>query len=47
MERLVDSLASYRSRPHTITNQTPAGMFIGRNIRTRIDLIKPQRQIRS
>ena len=41
MERLVDSLASYRSTPHTITNQTPAGMFIGRNIRTRIDLIKP------
>ena len=27
--------------PHTVTNWTPTEMFIGRNIRTRIDLIKP------
>ena len=40
-ERLTDFLTSYRSTPHTITNRTPAEMFIGRNIKTRIDLIKP------
>ena len=38
-ERLFDFLTSYRSTPHTVTNGTPAEMFIGRNIRTRIDLI--------
>ena len=40
-ERLFDFLASYRSTSHTVTNRTPAEMFIGRNIRTRIDVIKP------
>ena len=40
-ERLFDFLTSYRSTPHTVTNRTPAEMFIGRNTRTRIDLIKP------
>ena len=39
--RLFDFLTSYRSTPHTVTNRTPAELFIGRNIRTRIDLIKP------
>ena len=34
-------LTSHRSTPHIVINQTPAEMFIGRNIRTRIDLIKP------
>ena len=40
-ERLIDFLTSYRSIPHTVTNRTPREMFIGRNIRTRFDLIKP------
>ena len=40
-ERLFDFLTSYRSTPHTVTNQMPVEMFIGRNMRTRIDLIKP------
>ena len=40
-ERLFDFLTSYRSTPHTVTNRTPAEIVIGRNIRTRIDLIKP------
>ena len=39
-ERLIDFLTSYRSTHHTITNRTLAEMFIGRNIRTRIDLIE-------
>ena len=41
-ERLNDFLTSYRSTPHTVTNWTPAEMFIVSNIRTRIDLIKPR-----
>ena len=40
-ERLFDFLTSYRSTPHTVTNRTPAELFIGRNFRNRIDLIKP------
>ena len=40
-ERLFDFLTSYRWTPHTVSNRTPAEMFIGRSIRTRIDLIKP------
>ena len=39
--RLFDFLTSYRSTPYTVTNRTPAELFIGRNFRNRIDLIKP------
>ena len=34
---------SYRSTPYTTTLFTPAQLFIGRNISTKIDLIKPSR----
>ena len=40
-----DFLRSYRSTPHTITLFTPAQLFIGRNISTKIDLIKSSRLI--
>ena len=36
---------SYRSKSHTTTSFTPAKLFIGRNISTEIDLIKPFRLI--
>ena len=36
---------SYRSTPYTTTLFTPAQLFIGRNISTKIDLIKPSRLI--
>ena len=36
---------SYRSTPHITTSFTPAQLFIGRNISTKIDLIKPSRLI--
>ena len=36
---------SYRSTPHTTTSFTPAQLSIGRNISTKIDLIKPSRLI--
>ena len=41
-KRLFDFLNSYRSIAHTPAIQTPSEMFIGRNIRTIIDLIQPQ-----
>ena len=40
-EKLIEFLTSYRSTLLGVTNETPAEMFIDRNIRTRIDLIKP------
>ena len=44
-ERLFDFLTSYRSTSHTVTNRAPAEIFIGRSIRTRIDLIKPHQTL--
>ena len=44
-EKINDFLMSYRSTPHTTTSFTPAQLFIGRNISTKIDLIKPSRLI--
>jgi transposase InsO family protein len=34
-------LLKYRSTPHTCTGKTPAEMFLGRPVRTRISLMKP------
>ena len=39
--KLADFLQSYRSTPHTTTNQTPSLLFIKREIRTKLDLMKP------
>ena len=36
---------SYRSTLHTTTSFTPAQLYIGRKISTKIDLIKPSRLI--
>ena len=44
-EKINDFLMSYRSTPHTTTSFSPAQLFIGRNISTKIDLIKPSRLI--
>ena len=44
-EKVNDFLMSYRSTPHTTTSFMPAQLFIGRNISTKIDLIKPSRLI--
>lgn len=35
-------LRQYRRDPHTITGQTPAYLFLGRNIRTSLDLVRPE-----
>ena len=34
-------LTYYRTTPHATTNSTPATLFMGRDIRTRFDLLKP------
>ena len=44
-EKINNFLMSYRSTPHTTTSFTPAQLSIGRNISTKIDLIKPSRLI--
>ena len=44
-EKINNFLISYRSTLHTTTSFTPAQLFIGRNISTKIDLIKPSRLI--
>lgn len=37
-------LMQYRSMPHALTNKSPAEMFIGRKLSTRLDLIRPIRE---
>ena len=44
-EKVNNFLMSYRSTPHTTTSFTPAQLSIGRNISTKIDLMKPSRLI--
>ena len=39
--RLTNFLLRYRSTPHATTNQTPCSLFLKREIRTRLDLLKP------
>lgn len=39
--RLESFLLTYRTTPHSTTNSTPASLFLGRDIRTRFDLMKP------
>ena len=39
--RLTDFLLSYRSIPHTTTNRAPCELFLKRQIRTRLDLLRP------
>ena len=39
--KLRNVLLGYRSTPTTTTGQTPSELFLGRRIRTRIDMVKP------
>ena len=40
--QLQSFLMSYRSTPHATTGQSPASLFLGRPIRTRFDLLRPE-----
>ncbi|XP_053686293.1 uncharacterized protein K02A2.6-like [Sabethes cyaneus] len=35
-------LQQYRRAPHAETGESPAKLFLGRNVRTRLDLVRPQ-----
>ncbi|GBL98885.1 hypothetical protein AVEN_165712-1 [Araneus ventricosus] len=39
--KLQKSLFQYRKTPHSATHQSPVMMFSGRDIRTRLDLLRP------
>ena len=43
-QKLSAFLLKYRTTPHATTNETPSMLMFGRNIRTRLDLIKPNTQ---
>ena len=40
-QKLSTFLLKYRTMPHSLTNETLAKLLLGHNIRTRLDLIKP------
>ena len=40
-QRLDTFLLAYRNIPHTTTTETPAMLFIGRRLRSRLDFLKP------
>ena len=42
--RLANFLLKYRSTPHTTTGETPAALFLKRELRTKLTLIKPDRE---
>ena len=44
-QKIATFLLTYRNSPHSTTNETPAKLFLGRNLRTRLSLIKPDIQI--
>ena len=40
-QRLQNFLLTYRTTPHATTNETPSTLFLGRHVRTRLDLMYP------
>lgn len=40
-EKLANFLLSYRNTEHSTTGQTPSVLFMGRSLRSRLDLLKP------
>jgi len=40
--RLARILIAYQTTPHSTTGNTPTKLFLGRNLHTRFDLLKPK-----
>lgn len=40
-QKLASFLLSYRTTPHTLTKMTPSELFLGRKLRTRLDVMRP------
>ena len=38
-------LLAYRNTQHCSTGESPANLFLGRNLRTRLDLLRPERRV--
>ncbi|KAK3098183.1 hypothetical protein FSP39_016945 [Pinctada imbricata] len=43
-KKIANFLLQYRNTPHTTTNESPAKLFVGRQLRSRLDLIRPNIQ---
>ena len=42
--KLAKFLLAYRNAPHSLTNETPAQLFLGRNLRTKLTLVQPDHE---
>ena len=42
--RIANFLVTYRNTPYATTQQSPCSLFLGRSLRTRLDLLKPNPQ---
>ena len=45
--QLANFLLVYRSSPHSTTNRTPSELFLKRQLRTRMDLLRPDSQVQT